>query len=98
MRFDEYQTNDRRLVILKALEAAAQYKANAYLLRRYCDAVGHVVSADQLATDLAWLQEQGLVTARADRDVTVAELTARGLDVASGRANQPGVARPQPGA
>lgn len=98
MSFADFQTNDRRLVILKALEAAAQYKANAYLLRRYCDAVGHVVSADQLSTDLAWLHEQGLVIARADRDVTVAELTPRGLDVATGRAHQPGVARPQPGA
>jgi hypothetical protein len=98
MRFDEFQTQDRRLVILKGLESAAQYKANSYLLRRYCEAVGHVVSADQLATDLAWLREQGLVTAQADRDVTVATLTARGLDVATGRAHQPGVARPQPGA
>jgi hypothetical protein len=96
MTFDEYQTEDRRLVLLRALEAAVQYRANAYLLRSYCDSVGHVVSAERLATDLAWLAEQGLVTL--DRaPITVATLTARGLDVATGRAVQPGVKRPGPG-
>lgn len=98
MRFDEFQTQDRRLVLLKALENAAQYKANGFLLRRYCEAVGHVVSADQVATDLAWLAEQGLLTRQDEGAVTVATLTARGLDVATGRAHVPGVARPQPGA
>lgn len=97
MRFDEFQTQDRRLVILKGLESAAQYKANGFLLRRYCEALGHVVSADQIATDLAWLAEQGLMTLDGAQ-VSVATLTTRGLDVATGRANVPGVARPQPGA
>lgn len=97
MRFDEFQTQDRRLVLLKGLESAAQYKANGFLLRRYCEAVGHVVSADQVATDLAWLGEQGLVSLEKTGDVTVATITARGLDVASGAAKVPGVARPQPG-
>ena len=96
MNFAEYQTEDRRLVLLRALEAAAQYRANAYLLRAYCDSVGHVVSAERLETDLAWLAEQGLVTI--DRQsVSVATLTARGLDVATGRAVAPGVKRPMPG-
>jgi hypothetical protein len=97
MKFATFQEADRRLVILKGLEAAAQYRANLLLLRRYCDAVGHVVSSDRIAADMAWLAEQGLV----DLDTTsgpiaVATLTARGLDVASGRVEVPGVQRPQP--
>ena len=41
MNFAQHQTEDRRLVLLKALAAAAQYRANAYLLRRFCDQLGH---------------------------------------------------------
>lgn len=98
MNFDDYTTQDRRLVLLKALENAAQYRANAFLLRRYCDAVGHVISADRIDGDLAWLAEQQLVGLERMQGVTVATLTARGLDVAQGRASVPGVPKPQPGA
>lgn len=96
MSFAEYQTADRRLVLLKGLQAAAQYRANAYLLRHFADSVGHVVSADRIAQDLAWLSEQGLITLDT-QPVVVATLTERGLDVATGRAVVPGVQRPAPG-
>jgi len=98
MSFSDFQEQDRRLVLLRALSSAAQYRANAYLLRRYCDAVGHVVSADRIEADLAWLRDSGLVALAREGEVTVATLNARGLDVASGRTDVPGVARPQPGA
>jgi hypothetical protein len=94
--FEEFQTQDRRLVVLKGLASSAQYRANALLLRRYCDAVGHVVSADRIEQDIAWLAEQGLVEATRGQ-ITVATLTARGLDVADGRTRVPGVQQPQPG-
>lgn len=97
MSFAEYQTADRRLVLLKALESAAQYRANAYLLRRFADSLGHVVSADRIEQDLAWLAEQELVSIEKALDVTVATLTARGQDVATGRARVPGVQQPAPG-
>ena len=96
--FADFQLEDRRLVLLRALASAAQYRANAYLLRSYCDAVGHVVGADRIEADLAWLSDSGLITLGREGDVTVATLTARGMDVASGRTQVPGVARPQPGA
>lgn len=96
MSFADFQTTDRRLVLLRALQAAAQYQANAYLLQRYADSVGHVVSKDRIAQDLAWLAEQGLITL-AQEPITVATLTERGLDVATGRAVVPGVQRPAPG-
>ena len=97
MNYEQTMTEDRRLVLLRALAAAAQYRANAFLLRRYCDAVGHVVSAERIETDLAWLAEQGLVKLEQAQGITVATLTARGLDVAEGRATAPGVQKPQPG-
>lgn len=97
MKFSDFQEQDRRLVLLRALEHAAQYRANAYLLRRFCEAVGHTVSTDRLAADLAWLAEQGLLDLGEAQGVQVATLKARGLDVATGRAQVPGVQRPQPG-
>lgn len=97
MNYADFQEQDRRLVLLKAMENAAQYRANAFLLRRYCDHVGHVVSADRIEQDLAWLAEQGLVGLAKAEGVTVATLTARGLDVATGRTKVPGVQAPQPG-
>lgn len=97
MSFDQFQTQDRRLVLLRGLENAAQYRANVFLLRRYCEAIGHTVSTDRLAADLAWLKEQDLVTLQTAQGVEVATLTERGLDVATGRAEVPGVQRPRPG-
>lgn len=98
MSFAEYQTADRRLVLLKGLQAAVQYRANAYLLRHFADSLGHVVSADRIAQDLAWLKEQGLIALDVAEGVSIATLTERGLDVATGRAVVPGVQRPAPGA
>lgn len=97
MNYEQSMTEDRRLVLLRGLAAAAQYRANAFLLRRYCDAVGHVVSAERIETDLAWLAEQGLATLEKAAGLTIAELSLRGLDVAQGRATAPGVQKPQPG-
>lgn len=97
MNFETFQTEDRRLVLLRALASAAQYRANAYLLRRFAEQLGHTASADRIAADLAWLKEADLVTLdQPAPDVTVATLTARGLDVADGRAVHPGVAKPRP--
>ena len=96
-KFEEFQRKDRRLVILLALDSAAQYKANHFLLHRWCEQMGHSVSQDQVTSDLAWLCEQGLLTLEQAKDVTVATITQRGLDVANARTEVPGVSRPAPG-
>lgn len=99
MSFAQHQTEDRRLVLLKGLAASVQYRANGALLRRFADQVGHTASHDLIAADLAWLDEAGLCTTdNTTPGLTVATLTARGLDVSEGRAVHPGVARPRPGA
>jgi hypothetical protein len=67
-------------------------------LRRFAETMGHTVGSDRTEQDLAWLAEQGLVGLETPQGVTVATLTARGLDVATGRTRVPGVAVPQPGA
>ena len=97
MEYAEFEAMDRRLVLLRALESAAQYKANALLLQRYCVAIGHAVTTDRMQHDLAWLHEQGLVTLETAHGIKIATLTARGLDVAQGLATVPGVQRPTPG-
>lgn len=89
---------DRRLLILRLLAEDPGYQLNVYVLRPALDAMGHTVSHDKVATDLAWLAEQGLVTMSQASDVTVGKLTSRGADVAAGRATVPGVKRPEPGA
>lgn len=98
MSFADVMDQDRRLVVLKALEAAAGYRAAQFVLQRYCEQFGHKVSADRMRTDLTWLKEQGLIKLETPDNVYVATLTQRGLDAAGGLADVPGVARPAPGA
>ncbi|SIQ95947.1 hypothetical protein SAMN05421829_108148 [Aromatoleum tolulyticum] len=84
---------DRRRAILVVLVMAPAYMMPARGLREQIGLVGYTVSLDRVATDCAWLAEQGLVEWKND----VATLTDRGSDVATGRAQVPGVKRPEPG-
>lgn len=97
MSFQNTITEDRRLSLLLVLNETPGYSANAFLLREAVGSIyGHTASLDQVRTDLAWLSEQGLVSSRTTADVTIATLTARGVDVATGRATVPGVKKPLP--
>lgn len=97
MTFQTTLTEDRRLSLLLVLAETPGYSANAFLLR---DAIGqiygHSASIDQVRGDIAWLAEQALVAARTVGEVTLATMTARGADVAAGRASVPGVKKPMP--
>ncbi len=84
---------DRRRAILAALMVAPAYMMPARALREQLGLVGYQVSMDRLATDCAWLTEQGLAAWTGE----VATLTERGADVVLGRAQVPGVKRPEPG-
>lgn len=95
--FLAHLTEDRRLSLLLVLAQTPGYSANAFLLRDAISQIyGHSASIDQVRTDIAWLAEQALVTARTMGDVTLATLTTRGADAAAGRANVPGVKKPMP--
>ncbi|WIX31237.1 ArsR family transcriptional regulator [Salinicola sp. JS01] len=97
MSFQRYETEDRRLQTLRLLEQSTGYSANAYLLGTALQGLGHHISYDRVIADVEWLAEQDLVTLERVGGVTVATLTTRGGDVATGRTRVSGIKRPQPG-
>lgn len=84
------QEHDRRS-ILELLSQDDDCEAPIGVVRAALALVGTRLSYDRLATELAWLQEQGLIALSEH----TAKLTARGMDIATGVAQNPGVARPQ---
>ncbi len=98
MSLQDFETEGRRLGVLRILSRRNQYTANEYSLSdELKGAYGHHVSRDRLHADLAWLEEQDLVITQQPRAGWLVTLTARGNDVATGAAQMPGVARPRPG-
>lgn len=97
--YREHFAQQLRLTILRLLAEASGYRANSSVLVSAAAAYGFDATRAQVRTELAWLHEQALVTVENPLpDLTVATATERGLDVAAGRAQVPGVARPAPGA
>lgn len=94
--FAQLKTEDRRLVILRFLAEEPSYQLNTSILHSAVCSVGHSCSRDQVTSDCAWLDEQGLLACEINGLVTICTLTERGLDVAQGRAVVPGVKRPSP--
>lgn len=97
MSYSNAVSEDRRLLILRALAEANGYTASARLLHSFLRTFGQNVSHDLVESELAWLAEQGLVQAAREGAESIATLTVRGLDVAQGAAKAPGVRRPMPG-
>lgn len=87
---------DARILILQLLEEAPRYTSNVPMLRALLDGFGIVFTTDQIEGEVAWLAEQGLVTADKTGPLTVLTATVRGLEVAGGIARHPGVERPKP--
>tara|TARA_R100001039_G_C1758461_1_gene56702 strand:- start:218 stop:517 length:300 start_codon:yes stop_codon:yes gene_type:complete len=99
MSYNDYQTEGRRLCILRILSRRTQFTANEYSLNDELKGeYAHIVSTDRLRSDLAWLEEQDLVILQSPRVAKIVTLTARGSDVAEGVATVPGIAKPRPGA
>ncbi|WNJ96551.1 ArsR family transcriptional regulator [Vibrio ruber] len=96
MSLKQLLQQDRRLVILRVLNESAGYTANESILDSALDAYGHKVSRDVVLAELAWLDEQGLLTLEEVAKTQVARVTQRGIDVAEGQAQHPGVKRPRP--
>jgi hypothetical protein len=82
-----------RRMLLEALERESGYTAPDLLLQAALESHAMVVGLDRLHTELAWLAEQNLV----EHVMGATVLTSRGLDVALGRADVPGVQRRPPG-
>ncbi len=97
MNFAEHLAADQRLVLVRLLADAPAFKQNSSVLAMQMDHLGWSMSRDAVKGHLAWLAEQGLVAnAEPIPGLFVATLSARGFDVAKGRAVVPGVARLAP--
>lgn len=83
----------RRLAILRHLEALPGYTSNAAILQDVLCGVGLSATRDQVTTEIAWLTEQGFVTAEGQGFIVVT-VTARGAEIARGIATHPDVQRP----
>jgi len=97
MSLSRIVSEDQRLIILRVLSEDAGYSHNEYVIQAALAQLGHHVSGDVVKTQIAWLEEQDLLTTE-DNGVLIATLSTRGDDVAHGRATVPGVKRPRPGA
>ena len=98
MTYSQRVAAARKLAILTVLAAAGSYAHNEDILAAALDELAVRVSRSRLRTDLAEMAEQGLVEIdEVGGELMTARLTGRGLDVAEGRSNVPGVARPRPG-
>ncbi len=98
MSYHDFETEGRRLVILRILSRRNQFTTNEYSLNdELKGAYAHNISRDKLHGDLAWLEEQGLVITQTPRIGWIVTLTSRGADCAEGLANVPGVSKPRPG-
>jgi len=96
MSYAKIVSEDIRRKILDILESDPAYSHNEGIIQQALGYVGHKISSDKLRTELAWLNEQGLVSTDDVSGVVVAKLTNRGEDVALNRGNAPGVARSRP--
>lgn len=94
--FADHVAADRRFRLLYLLEASNGYRMAASLLHSALGTFGHTPSHDVLDADLAWLDEQGLVTLAQVGSTHIATATTRGVDVALGAAVVPGVRRRGP--
>jgi len=98
MQFSERMSAGRRLVILVVLKGAPEFTCHEYRLAELMAGDhGDAVGRDALRTELAWLEEQGLVlNQQTPQGLWISTLTVRGEDVATGRTVVPGVSRPRP--
>ncbi|PAL25490.1 hypothetical protein [Sphingopyxis sp. GW247-27LB] len=98
MSYADFHFQHVRLTILRILAEAPGYSANDSVLTDAVNAMGLVCTRDQLRTNLAWLEEQRLLTQlHPTPTLTVATISERGVDVAKGRSVIAGVQRPSPG-
>ncbi len=87
----------RRLTILRFLADSPEYTSNASIMVEVCNSLGVTSTRDQVAGELAWLKEQGMVTYEDHGVVIVVTATTRGVEIAQGLARHDGVKRPRPG-
>lgn len=86
-----------RIAILRLLEDAPKYTSNVSMITQLLHPLGIAFTRDQVAGEITWLKEQGLITVEDHAGFIVVTATVRGVEVAQGIARHPGVQRPRPG-
>ncbi|WP_337267072.1 VpaChn25_0724 family phage protein [Oryzifoliimicrobium ureilyticus] len=92
--FDEFLTQDARLVILKALSQETNNTLNESILTRVLETFGHTRSRQWVRTQIIKLAELGAVRTVEAGTVMIATLTQDGLDHVQRRSVIDGIARP----
>lgn len=95
--FADVMVASARLKLLQLLAGAPAYSANNEVLQLGLASMGLRLSADQVRSELAWLEEQRTVKLLDVGMMVVAVLTERGLDVSRGTSSIRGIERPVPG-
>lgn len=91
----DYAMEHVRLAVLRSLTEAPSRSANDSILANLMAELGLPVTRDQLRSQLAWLEEQGLIrTARPTSTVLTVTVRERGEEVALGLVVVPGIQRP----
>lgn len=94
MDFDTYMSEDRRLVLLRLLEAQDDFTLNDGLLLHGLDQLGHGVSRQILLQDMAWLETAGLVVLKPlSAQMMRVRLSEKGQEVCLGKRRVSGVRR-----
>lgn len=96
MSFKRILQEDRRYLILRALNDSKGYRASQLLLQSFIRSFGQDVSGDVVQGEIAWLEDQGLVRSEKAGQIITVQLLGPGADVAAGRATYPGVRQPTP--
>jgi repressor of nif and glnA expression len=96
MSIDTAWREHLRLVVLRVLAEAPSSTANDSLLTDVIGSYGLTATRAQMRTELAWLDEQGLIETESLAGLIVVSITERGSEVASGLARVPGVKKPSP--
>jgi repressor of nif and glnA expression len=94
MKYSDVVIEHLRITILRLLNEAQGLTLNESVIADAVFSYGFAPSRDRVRTELRWLEEQGLVVLTGPGECLVAQLTARGEDVAACRATVPGVKRP----
>lgn len=96
MSFEKYLNEDRRLIILRALNKETDRRLNEALLSRYLESLGHRVARHTVRETLDWLTEVRAIRVEkfGESGVYIAELLERGEDHVAGRTKIDGIARP----
>ena len=95
--FGDVITSATRLKLLQLLAGAPGYSANNEVLQLGLASMGLRVSADQVRSELGWLEDQRTLKLVDIGLMVVAEITERGLDVSKGTSSIRGIDRPVPG-